>query len=666
MRDFLRFILSEADQARVDSASVTVIDTPPGNSTGADHALISFRITNPAAGAPQLRPAFPGFLRYEASPVAPGNLPEPQDIVLTPAGYATWRTRGTLLIRTRDTKLDEWIRQHGSGLEERPNLAWYWPVQLTETFMLTTLTSGLRKEKIGISTNGEIKPTNPNWPKHAVSRFLQGLYYPALRLGTTAPDDDVVKHSMPSVVMEPNGNVTLTIAMAHAQPPQDSDLEQLDAITPDVDKLSPFHARNPGIPARHFYRLVRDHLIDGGPTAPLADLVLKSWPHARRYFPFKITRTWQNIPNFSVVFPSRSVKVITSPTSSIVLRIPAHGVVYVPQDPATPEPQPPELKLESILPSTNPPTTFLDGATANAWRVKSSTDPVPLSTTSVTHVILRRPLREEILADPVFPEPEENRCTYMSLRRVTRAFVDHRVTGGRLTHEVPKTLEPTRDLMIAAWNTNSAKILWNGKPSPGDLFPGQASRRMEKIWRLFFPDIVPAKVIDSSGSTDRTVLLDGGQMMYSLWQSNQQAFANNGSKRNFSNDHVGMGAPGAIFSVGLSKGFLTTTIPHINPSPTELEIKNNIDEMLNSLTPGCVLQFWVKRVGYQRMRSRSNTDEEGHSPIFQEYLLDANGDKIGIIVVDQFGKDIRCPVREGRLTWSGVKKDIWIAAQWDD
>lgn len=681
MRDFLRFFLSATDQARVDPASVTVIDVPPGNSTAADQALISFTITNPAAGAPQLRPVFPGFLRYEASPVAPGDLPEPAAIDLTPAGYATWRTRGTLQVfLLMDKELEEGLRQHSPGLEAQPNIAWYWPVKLTETFMLTTLISGLRKEKVGTDSSSLIKPTNPDWSKHAVSRFLQGSYHPVLRLGATAADDDTVMHSMPSVVMEPDGKVTLNVAIARRQLlPQDGEVGELDAVTPNVDQLSPFHARNPGIPARHFYRSVRAHLIDGGPTAPLADLVLKTWPHARRYFPFKITRTWQDVPNFSVVFPSRRAKVTTGPTSSIVLPIPAHGVVYVPQDPATPEPQPPVLKLDSIQPVTNPPTTFLDGATPNAWKVKSGTDPVSLSTTSVTHVILRRPLSEEILADPVFPNPEENRCTYMSLRRATRAFVDHRLTGGRLAHEeamvdrdrkekkrLLKTSDPTRNLMIAAWGTDSAKILLNGNPDPWDLFPSDASRRLQKIWRLFFPDIVPAKVIDSSGSTDRTVFLEGGEMMYSLWQSMEDVLANNGSKRNFSNDHVGMGAPGAIVSVELSKGFLTTTIPHINPSPTEAEIKNNIAEMLNSLTPGCILQFWTKRKGYQDRRLRSMAVAEGHSPIFREYLLDSSGAKIGIIVVDQFGGNIECPVRNGRLTWAGVRKDIWIAAQWDD
>ena len=79
-----------------------------------------------------------------------------------------------------------------------------------------------------------------------------------------------------------------------------------------------------------------------------------------------------------------------------------------------------------------------------------------LATGSVTHVILRRPMAEEILADQNFPEPGSSRCTYMSLRRATRAFVDHRVTGGRLAHERKKTSTVTRNLMAAAWPPDPA------------------------------------------------------------------------------------------------------------------------------------------------------------------------------------------------------------------
>jgi hypothetical protein len=663
MRDVLRFFLSAGDQARVDPASVTATDVPPGVLTGAHQALrVDFTITNPAAGAPQLRTLFPGALSYRADPSAPGVLPEPAVTELTPAGFATWQTRGTLCVKVQKGPIETALRNHGPGLEVQPNIAWYSPVLLTEAFMLTTLVSSLKKGNIG---SPFVKPTNAEWPKHAVSRFLQGVYTPLLQHGATAPDDDVVVHAMPILFMAANGQVTLTITIARTQPPQDGHADVLDALAPGVPREDPLHPINAVIPARHVYRSVRAHLVDGGAAAPLADLVLKPWPQARRYFPFKITRTWQAVPNFSVLVPSREVIVSTGASSSIVLPVPAHGVVYVPQDSATPEPPPPVLSLRSVL---GPLTTFLDGATPNAWRAKSGTAAVPLSTTAPTHVILRRPLREEIFADPEFPAPGENKCTYMSLRRATRAFVDHRLTGGRLTHEARTTKQPTVDLMEAAWNPTAARILRDKKPFPSSS-PGLA-RELEKIWILFFPDTVPAHDIDGTGNFARTRELLGGQMFYALWQTNEEAIAENGTKRNFSNDHVGTGAPGAIVAIGLSSGYLTRP-PHAGTSPTPAELNTNVTEMLTLLTPGCVLQFWNTRDGYRLQRNRSGLPQFGHSPIFHSYIPGVGGVPSGIVVVDQFGGDSRCPVQGGRITW-GPKNgpvyphDVWIAAQWDD
>lgn len=113
MRDFLRFFLSSTDQSRIDPASLTVTDLPSNDPSGAYQALrIGFTVTNPGAGPPQLRPVFPGSLLYRADDGAPGDLPEPGGVVVTPAGYSTWRTRGTLRIKVKDTVVEAGIRQH--------------------------------------------------------------------------------------------------------------------------------------------------------------------------------------------------------------------------------------------------------------------------------------------------------------------------------------------------------------------------------------------------------------------------------------------------------------------------------------------------------------------------------------------------------------------------
>jgi hypothetical protein len=68
MRDFLRFFLSAADQARVDAASIAVADVPlsyvrDAYLYGYQSLQVSFRITDPANGSPQLRPLLPGSIQ---------------------------------------------------------------------------------------------------------------------------------------------------------------------------------------------------------------------------------------------------------------------------------------------------------------------------------------------------------------------------------------------------------------------------------------------------------------------------------------------------------------------------------------------------------------------------------------------------------------------------
>jgi hypothetical protein len=671
VRDFLRFFLSAADQARVKPGSLTVSEGPLLGPGALD---LSFTVLNPAAGAPQLRPLFPGTVTFIADPAAPGILPDPAATDLTAAGFATWRTRGALRVKVTAVALAKALGEQGSTLEVQPNVAFYSPIQLSQSFLLTTLATQLKKGQVG-SPPQVVKPTQAAWPKHAVSHFLRGRYEPALRLGTTAPDDDVIARDMPTVVMSPAGDVTLRIVIARSQPPQDGPDSALDALAPGIDATDPRHPRNAPIPARHVYRSLRPHLLDAATGAAVPDTCLAAWPAARRYFPFQVTRTWQNVPNFSVLFPPRSAAVSTAPSSSLTLKVPAHGVVYVPQDPGTGTPPPvPLLSLTGFSPL---PTTFLLGSTPKAWRVKSGSTPVPLSTATATHVILRRPLREEILADPVFPTPGGMRCTYMSLRRATRAFVDHRVTGGRLAHEGARTQQVTRDLMANAWPADPAaplrvrqalavapRVLLNANP-PAAASPGRA-RDLENIWIVFFPDDVPAHDIDGTGGLARTVVYNGGQMFYALWQTIEGVLVGNGTKRNFSNEHVGTGAPGAIVAIGLSSGFLTRP-PHVAPHPTAAELNANVSDMLTRPTPGAMLQFWNTVHDYRVERSRVGAIQDyGHSPTFQGFMPAVGGTPSGIVVVDQFGKDRNCAVVGDHITWAGSPQDVWIAAQWDD
>jgi len=675
MRDFLRFFLSAADQARVAPASIAIADVPRPYVRDAylyayQSLQVTFRITDPANGAPQLRPMFPGSVEYLAEPGTPGVIPDPATINLTATDYATWRTLGTVKMKLIHKDAIAVLAEHGPGLVVKPNVAWYSPVQLSEQFLLTTLVSSLAKAKVG-SGGGAVKPSDAGWSKHAVARFLDGRYTPELRLAANAADDDVAKHAMPTLVMDASGNVVLFITIARTQPPQDGTVADMDALAPGVTHADPEHPINGLIPARDVYRTLRPHLIDGAAGNALADAMMAAWPNARRYFPLHVTRTWKLVDNFSIQFPPRAINVALSAPVSTEYPIPAHGVVFVPQAEATPEPP---LPLMEVVGISGPTCSWMDGRTVDAWKVRADS-PATIQIAFATmnpddpppHIILRRPLNDEILADKVFPAPGGMRCTYMSLRRATRAFVDHRMTGGRLVNE-SATSALTKQLMSDAWGAASANILTNRKPLP-TASPG-AARTLEPIWQLFFSDDVPAHDVDGDGNLARTTIFDGGVMFYALWQTIESVLRAPGTKRNFSNEDSGKGAPGAIVAVGLSDGYLVDP-PHNDPDPAVLD--TNVDEMLDGrLVPGSVIQFWDLRTDYALIRTRSATavSSYGHSPIFREYRPNgAGGIPDGIIVIDQFGGTSQVPLTAGgRLNWSGGAngEEIWIAAQWNE
>ena len=64
-RNFLRFFLSAADAARIVPGSLQVSEGPLDGPAAMD---VSFTVADPQAGAPQLRPLFPGSLAFVADP----------------------------------------------------------------------------------------------------------------------------------------------------------------------------------------------------------------------------------------------------------------------------------------------------------------------------------------------------------------------------------------------------------------------------------------------------------------------------------------------------------------------------------------------------------------------------------------------------------------------
>jgi hypothetical protein len=448
------------------------------------------------------------------------------------------------------------------------------------------------------------------------------------------------------------------------------------------------------IPARHVYRSLRAAMMDAAEFLPIPNAVLADWPQAPRYFPLRFTRTWQPIENCSVHFPTQSVHVQDEMGRLIHQRLPAHGVFYLDQEPASPEPAPPDVVV-SVARRPDLPAgeemRYLDGATPPTppggppppprWRVKGDVNPLAYDFASVTtpHIIVRRRMSKEMFVESR-PRPEGDRCTYLSLRRCVRALINNRIAGGRLNFRPGTTGPVTRWLMNDSWQGTGANadICANNRPLPGDD-PVHALD-LVPILQAFFPDNVPAQTI--GGNQNRTTIYDGGQIAYHLWQTRLDRLQAEGTKRNFPIAHVGRGGSGALRSVGLAARYRVdlTRIPGENDATYFDRI---VGEMLAGLEPGAVLQFWNLNSDYEAIKDCQNQAipgdslppparvHYGHSPIFLEYMGPA-GTPTGIKVIDQFG-ETECPVtgtaaaRNRRLAWGGGDpEDIWIAANWEE
>lgn len=674
----LRFLFDATDQARIDVTSIRVEDVPYDAAPAADRQYpqslrLTFKVNDPENGPPQIRPLFPGNLAFVPDAAAPGISPDPAAVAFTAEAYDAWKTEGTLQIQVTDSRVKRHMQTLAPDLAVEPSIVWYGPVRISQAFLFDSLRRGLRRDDVKYRKR-QISAKNENWDKHAVAMFLQGIYHPVLRLGNSIEQDDVQVHSMPTVVMANDGTVSLVITVARICIPKDGKSSEFDTLAGMTPQTSPAHPRYGAIPARHVYRSFRLGLIDATPGNPFPDAVLADWPAAPRYFALRFTRIWQPLEDCSIYFPQQAVRVEGIAGGPLQQRLPAHGLFYLAQQPANPEPSPP-----TVIVSVAGGMRFLCGG-PNCWRERSALTPLQFDLSQETpHIVMRRRMGEEILADKRRPAPGGMNCTYLSLRRTVRALVDHRITGGRLNFGPRETSETTRQLMNAAWQNTPARahLVANDQPSP---FGGPAlAAILEPILRAFFPDEVPAETID--GSQDRTTVYDGGQVAYRIWQSILASFQNEGTKRNFRDGDVGRGAPGGMVAIGLATYHVNPSInPQRNPGEGDAQYFDRIvGAMLQGLEPGAVLQFWNLNSDYEDIRHRRVAGNAlpppinvhyGHSPIFLEYLPpDANGVPTGIRVIDQSPQSDCLVVNVGgsrRLGWWSNHEQIWIAATWEE
>lgn len=646
MTDFLRFIFSADDQSRISATSVTVDDIPyaAAPAVGAPYPQsmkLSFTMSDATKGAPRLRPLFPGQLTFIAESTA--GMPDPNNMDLTAAAYGTWPTRGTLIVSSAD-KTNEDIVKLNSGLEVVPNLVWYSPVRIPQDFLFTSLagvggTAGLLKVPIVASASAAPIPINDQqrWPRHAIAGFLSGVYSPLLRPGAGAAHADVAQYPMPQVEMV-GGKVTLMVTTALLQPPRDAPMVKLFAsggLTPASD---PAHPAYGVVPARHVYRTLRDHLIDGDRGKAVPDAMLADWPSAPRYFALRFVRNWQLVPDCSLYFPQQTAT-LTDQTSNAKLleqRLPAHGVLYLSQPPGNPPPAEPQVSVSVAGPSGHE-MRHLDGNTARSWRNPAKTAPLnyDLAVTSAPYIVLRRRMSDHILAEEVAHPGTHHSCTYLSMRRAIRALVDNRIAGGRLSFGVGTTSGETRDLINSAVAT-LGNLLANNQPLPNADPETAAVIFQPMLSALFGPQ--PALPPQNPSPHDQ------GWIAYGLWQTQPDRFEDPQTQNLFDAQHIGRGGAGALRFLGLAGAYVSDP-PSRNPGEDRGSYANRTQPaIMAGLEPGAILQFWQLVDEFQRIKDRGWTGGPalhfGHSMVFIRYAPGAPG---GLVAIDQSGERT-CPI----------------------
>jgi len=632
-----------------------------------------------ASNPPQIIPLFDGTLEFVPSPVASGTLPTLNDVV--PANYSAWPTVGALIV----SPLVGAAEPAESGVV-RANRIWYSLVKLSQRFLFETIggTSGLRNPVVIPGRKKELWPDEDPvlFAKHAILGFLQGTYAPAVR----GPIDDISGFKLPELIVGADGSATVVITAARRAALQDGldeDLEVGGDFLP-AQRNHPSHPINALVPARYVYNELRSQMDTwsqlmadeiGGPTAPT-------------YKPIFFTRSWQmitDVPECSVLF--HRVRVSVEDTyqgeSLADVRLPTHGVLFVPENPGS--------LVGPVTISIDSPDDFriMLGSTANAWNVRATelTVNIDLDLDPQPHIILRGKLGDELAADPRLFDSGYMACTYFSLRRFVRGYIDHRITGGRLGRKVvaTKRLEDEKydllmwthaeKLLVAALaDEATVSLLSNGGPDPMQD-PNRGNPELRQIMRALFFDSVTV-----GGKT-----LTRGEIAYAIWESLRLYFCDEIDGENltafFSADGGGTpplgargtGAPGAAVYLGIAS-WVTSDTPEFDT--TEIEnMRNFVGSGGLRGSRGTLFQFWDTPAVYAHVAHntaasggcKGSIGGGGHSIVFARYDDPDNPTKI--FVFDYRNKapgPTSCDIHPSYIQWWSFQAEVWLAATLDE
>lgn len=685
--NLFHFLFTATDQALIDETTIVVSDEPyslpPAAGQPCVQSLrIQFALKDPAAALPQARPLGPGTLTFY--PDAAAGRTGPTRATADVANIGTWPTVGTMLLRLDRPEIQTRLAEI-TGLPVVPSHIWYSKVEITSGFLSTTLPA-LRQTESLQNTTTRHQATSPERLRDLIVGLFKMQPLPQVREGTTAAGDHLATVAMPTVVSQ-GGQVELHVTMAHNPPPYDgttNDFENPSAIPID----DPAHPSFGAIPARHVYRSARTNasgdMANAGTGNAVANMILARDNSTPEYYAVRFTRIWKPDDDCSVHFPSQRIVVLPGVGSyRFECRLPCHGIVFVPVTPIEALAGL-QFNLRVVTDSTEPARAmwWLTASTAagpvpEVWKDMAANLPVPLDLSATAHFVMRRRMSQEIIYDRVArPKNDGAACTYFSMRRAVRAFVNNRIAGGRLNFEVwynasnelkGRNKTATRKLVQDAIGAAAGNAILDGKPDHrGD--PGTEAAKLLPVLEALFSDDVPPATVDGTASPDPHQKY--GWVAYYLWQTGYtQSRKTNTATRAFDYGWLGGGGAGALVALGLGDYVVNpgVTITR-NAAETDTSYQSRIAEhmLAAGVEPGAALQFWDQFSDLDAIRNRTlNTGASGHSPTFLRYA--SGSEPRGMSVLDQYSvSTCPCTGASGHFTleWYGYKPGVWIAANW--
>ncbi len=289
-RELMRFPLTAADQARVDTATV-VSEHQPGDP---NLLRLAFSLADPTQPAPAVVPPFAGSVYFVADRTnGTGSTPTVDAAgVLDPPDAVDWLRTGTLLVAA-DRSTSSGFVDHATDLAIAPDLAWVGPIELPESFFVALADPAVMSRSTIVTDDATIRSGDATWPAHATAAFLAG----SLGLRFTHDADDSAQDTIARLIAadqaplaQGDGGSGFTIDVrfaAHAGPLDLSDAAAVPPFVADdglheelagpahlMTQADPFHPSNGQIPARYVFELLRSEVLDGSNTDPVASLVL--------------------------------------------------------------------------------------------------------------------------------------------------------------------------------------------------------------------------------------------------------------------------------------------------------------------------------------------------------------------------------------------------------